>query len=164
MRKNVLIVSAIALVAVVAIGLMLAPSGGTSAGYSSTGWPESRDVNNAELKDFVSKGARLIDVRTAGEFTGGHIDKAENVSIDAVPTQASSWDKQQPIVVYCQTGARSLNAFQYLQAQGFTRVYNLAGGVSQWDGQLVQGAATSTGDATGPVTALPTMYEFSSET
>lgn len=146
------------------LALALTPKGGTSATAGS--WPESRDISNAELRDFVAKGARLVDVRTAGEFTGGHIEGAESVPVADVTANSGSWDKKTPIVVYCQTGSRSLNAFQYLQAQGFEHIYNLPGGVSGWDGALVQGAGgTPTGrSARGPALGKPAMYDFASAT
>jgi len=152
---------------VVAGGLALAltlKSAGTSAVSGS--WPESRDVSNAELRDFAARGARVLDVRTAGEFTGGHIEGAENVPIGDVPSKSGSWDKKVPIVVYCQSGARSLNAFKYLQAHGFEHVYDLPGGVAGWDGALVQGAASSSagGAAKGPALGKPVMYDFASAT
>jgi rhodanese-related sulfurtransferase len=146
------------------LALALTPKGGTFAAAGS--WPESRDISNAELKDFVANGARLVDVRTAGEFTGGHIEGAENVPVADVTAKSGSWDKKTPIVVYCQTGARSLNASQYLQTHGFEHVYNLPGGVSGWDGALVQGAggAPAGGSAKGPALGKPVMYDFASAT
>ena len=146
------------------LALALTPKGGTSATGGS--WPESRDISNAELKDFVAEGARLIDVRTAGEFTGGHIEGAENVPVGDVPSRSGSWDKKTPVVVYCQTGARSLNAFQYLKTHGFEHVYDLPGGVAGWDGALVRGAGGTSagGSAKGPALGKPVMYDFASAT
>jgi rhodanese-related sulfurtransferase len=147
------------------LALALTPKGGSTAVTGS--WPESRNVSNAELKDFVARGARLIDVRTEGEFTAGHIDGAENVPVGDVTSGAGSWDKTAPIVVYCQTGARSLNAVRYLQAQGFEHVYDLPGGVSGWDGALVQGAGAQSppgGSAKAPALGRPIMYDFASAT
>jgi rhodanese-related sulfurtransferase len=164
MNKKLIVWITAGVLVVGGLALALTPKGGASASGGS--WPESRDISNADLKDFVAKGTRLIDVRTAGEFTGGHIEGAENVPIGDVPSKSGSWDKKTPIVVYCQTGSRSLNAFQYLQAQGFEHVYNLPGGVSAWDGSLVLGAGGTPagGSAKGPALGKPIMYDFASAT
>jgi rhodanese-related sulfurtransferase len=154
---------AVGLMVVGGLALALTPKTG---GRAVTGtWPGSRDISNAELRDFVTRGARLIDVRTAGEFAGGHIERAENVPVGDVTVQAAAWDKNTPVVVYCQTGARSLNASKYLEAQGFEHVYDLPGGISGWDGALVQGSGgTASGTGKGPALGRPVMYDFASAT
>jgi rhodanese-related sulfurtransferase len=161
----------IGVLALALLALLLVPRGGVTVGSGAGGgaWPGSEQITNAQLKDFVARGARLVDVRTAGEYAAGHIQGAENVPVGDVPTTSGSWDKAAPVVVYCQTGARSLNAFEYLKAQGFSHVYDLTAGIVAWDGQTVQGtAAGSAGSsgtgAKGPATALPTMYDFASAT
>ena len=67
--------------------LLLIPRGGVAPGSAS--WPASKDISNAELTDLVARGARLVDVRTAVEFAGGHIEGAENVPIDDLPAAAA---------------------------------------------------------------------------
>lgn len=163
MNNRIAIWVVVGVLAVAALALALVPRGASGPAGS---WPESRDVTNAELRDFVARGARLVDVRTAGEFTGGHIEGAVNVPIADITSASSSWDKKVPVVVYCQSGARSLNAFSYLQQQGFQHVYNLPGGLASWDGSLVQGAADSSGGAgkKGPALGRPVMYDFASAT
>ncbi len=138
MNKKLLvwIVAALAICAVIA--LLILPASGSRGSASSGAFPASKQVSNSELRDLIAKGVRLVDVRTAAEFGGGHIAGSENVPIDALPTQSASWDKTKPIAVYCATGARSLNAYQYLVAQGFQRVYDLSQGVAAWDGQLTR--------------------------
>ena len=133
------IVAALAVSAVVA--LLILPANGRTA--SAGVFPASKQVSNAELRDLMAKGVRLVDVRTAAEFTGGHIAGAENVAIDVLPAQSGSWDKTKPIAVYCATGARSANAYQYLVAQGFQHVYDLSQGVATWDGTLARDTAVA---------------------
>lgn len=151
--RTILIAVGVVLLAIVAVVLASVPKRGGPA------LPTSGDITGSDLRGLVGQGARLVDVRTVAEFAAGHIQGAENVPIDSVPTAAAGWDKTAPIVLYCATGARSLNASEFLKAQGFTHVYNLAKGVVVWDGDLVKGAAS--GAATGgPATGRPTMYDF----
>jgi rhodanese-related sulfurtransferase len=125
--------------------------------------PLSGDVSNAQLRDLVSRGARLVDVRTAQEFESGHIEGAGNVPVDGLTAAATGWDKVSPIVVYCATGARSRIAFGYLEAQGFTHVYDLTAGIAAWDGEFVSGQAQASGGSL-PSTGRPAMYDFSTST
>jgi phage shock protein E len=141
-----------ALVAIaIAAGILLAlrPSGG--------GAPRGVvDVGNADFKKAIAAGYQLLDVRTAQEYAQGHIPGAVNVPIDVLPQTLSAIDKSKPVAVYCATGARSLNAKQFLAAQGVATVVNLAQGIVAWDGPTVSGnqpgdvAAAASGAASGP--------------
>ena len=77
----------------------------------------------AQLKD----GALVIDVRSAGEFNTGHLACALNIPLDqleaAVPQRVP--DKNQVLLVHCQSGVRSGMARTKLQAMGYAKVYNL---------------------------------------
>ncbi|MBA4369988.1 MAG: hypothetical protein C0418_00205 [Coriobacteriaceae bacterium] len=125
--------------------------------------PAAGDVDASAFAGLVADGVRVIDVRTAGEYEGGHIPGAENVPVDTVPQTSQSWDKTQPIAVYCQTGARSANAMSYLTGQGFATVYNLRGGIVEWSGELTRGSAAGT--AAGAVkiatNGTPVLIDFS---
>jgi rhodanese-related sulfurtransferase len=137
-RLILLIVGALALCGVIVL-LILPYKGATSAGAL----PASRQVTAAELRDLIGKGVGLVDVRTAAEFGAGHIVNSVNVPIDVLPAQSASWDKTKPIAVYCATGARSANAYQYLVAQGFQHVYDLSQGLASWDGGLTKDASVA---------------------
>jgi phage shock protein E len=78
----------------------------------------------------IKSGAKVIDVRTPQEFSGGAYPGARNVPIDALPGKlAKLGPKDGPIVVYCASGARSSRAAGILKAAGFLDVTN-AGGLS----------------------------------
>jgi rhodanese-related sulfurtransferase len=154
-RRTILIGVAVAALGIVALALTMMPKNAVTGAL-----PSSADISNQQLRDLVAQGARLIDVRTAAEFESGHIEGAENVPVDGLTTAASSWDKTTPVVLYCATGARSLNAFGYLKAQGFSHVYNLTQGIAAWDGEFVSGAARPAAGGL-PATGKPTMYDFS---
>lgn len=94
--------------------------------------PESSAPPASEARRLVAEGARLLDVRTPAEFSGGHIPGAVNIPIDDLERRLGELEpKERPIVVYCQSGVRSAHATQILEGAGHARVYDL-GGMSDW--------------------------------
>jgi phage shock protein E len=88
--------------------------------------------DSSEIHRLVADGAALIDVRTAGEFASGHLDGARNIPVDQLAARAGEiGPKDQPVVVYCRSGARSAAAASNLQQLGFVRVADL-GPMSNW--------------------------------
>ncbi len=77
---------------------------------------------------------RIVDVRESGEFTGplGHIEGAELVPLATVGAAAGGWDRNEPVLVVCESGDRSCKAASELTAMGFA-VYNLSGGMAGWN-------------------------------
>lgn len=129
--------------------------------------PKPGDVGNAQFAELIARPSgevRIVDVRTPGEYASGHIPGAENVPVDTVPQAAAGWSKTQPIALYCATGSRSLNAMQYLRAQGFTQVYNLTAGIGAWDGETVAGTDVGGKPAVVDTGGKPVVLEFSGST
>lgn len=85
-------------------------------------------------------GVTLIDVRTPEEYASGRIagSRLMNFYDPSFRTQLASLDPNEAVAVYCRSGARSGEAARMLAAAGFTRVYNLRGGILSWDGPLVR--------------------------
>lgn len=81
-------------------------------------------------------GVQLIDVRTPGEYTGGHLAGAINLDQSGGQLESSvgSLDKSKPVLLYCASGRRSAAAREYLREQGFNDVVDLQGGISAWAG------------------------------
>lgn len=81
--------------------------------------------------------APLIDVRTAEEYSEGHLQNAINIDWNgnSFATQISALDKTKPVYVYCLSGKRSGAAANKMRADGFTEVYELAGGIKQWQAE-----------------------------
>ena len=76
----------------------------------------------------VPQSARLIDVRTPGEFADRHHPGAENIPLDRIeddPTIVG--DPDQELIVYCRSGRRSGLAKEHLEKAGFTNVKNGGG-------------------------------------
>ena len=82
-------------------------------------------VNYAEL---VQQGAIILDVRSKGEFNGGHIKGSINISVDTLSKNLGQLkDKNKPIITYCASGMRSASAKSILKANGYTQVHNGGG-------------------------------------
>ena len=81
-----------------------------------------------------TKPPRLIDVREQNEWDIARIAGAELLPLSQWPEIALEklTDKSQPLLIQCHHGARSARAAEWLLAQGFTDVMNLAGGIDAW--------------------------------
>jgi cysteine synthase/rhodanese-related sulfurtransferase len=101
--------------------------------------PSASDVaEHEEAIKLVQAGAKLLDVRTPGEFQGVHIADAANVPLQAI--QAGSLDgvpadKSAQIVTICGVGKRSMAALQLLKGQGYQNVKSIRGGMQAWMGE-----------------------------
>jgi rhodanese-related sulfurtransferase len=75
--------------------------------------------------------ARLIDVREPHELHGdlGRIPGCESIPLGSIERAAATWDRDEPLVMICRSGARSARATEALVRLGFRRVMNLAGGM-----------------------------------
>lgn len=94
------------------------------------------------------KGVQVLDVRTAGEFQGGHIAgalQADWTNAQEFESRTQHLDKKTTIYVYCQAGGRSAAAQTYLIEKGY-KVVNLEGGMSNWkmNNLPVEGNANTT--------------------
>jgi rhodanese-related sulfurtransferase len=81
-----------------------------------------------------SKDAIILDVRTPAEVTAGRIAGAVVIDFygEDFLADASELPKDRDILIYCAVGARSAEAGKLLTSQGFTKVYNLSGGINAW--------------------------------
>lgn len=80
----------------------------------------------------VEAGARIIDVRSPGEFAGGHLPGAVNIPVQELGSRMrEAGKKDRPVVVYCRSGARSGMAKQVLESSGYKEVVDL-GPMSAW--------------------------------
>lgn len=82
-------------------------------------------VDYAEL---VKQGAIILDVRSKGEYAGGHINGSINISVDTLSNNLSKLkDKNKPIITCCASGMRSASAKSILISGGYTSVFNGGG-------------------------------------
>jgi len=95
----------------------------------------SKDVNVDEFAKLVDKGdGQLLDVRTPEEWASGTIKGATKMNFfdNNFKDQLSKLDKNQAVYVYCRSGGRSGKATKQMKKMGFTKVYNLVGGIGAW--------------------------------
>jgi phage shock protein E len=85
-----------------------------------------------EVRALVAGGARLVDVRSSGEFGSGHLPGAVNIPVGELPARLNEVGaRERPVVVYCRSGARSASAAGLLRRAGFGAVHDL-GPMSRW--------------------------------
>ncbi len=79
----------------------------------------------------------IIDAREPTEFTPSHIDKAVNMPLSSLKEQLAKLDthKKTPVVIVCQSGARSASAGKILTKAGFEQVFAMTGGMKVWEEQ-----------------------------
>jgi rhodanese-related sulfurtransferase len=106
------------------------------AGMSSCIGQNSNALAPVEFeKQLSQKDIQLLDVRTAGEYSSGHIKQ----SLQADWNDQSQFlervkfvDKEKPVYVYCLSGGRSAAAAKWMRDNGYHTVYELKGGISAW--------------------------------
>ncbi|TNF48075.1 MAG: MBL fold metallo-hydrolase [Bacteroidetes bacterium] len=70
----------------------------------------------------------IIDVRKPGEFTAEHVDGAKSIPLDFINSEMSSFPKDEPFVIHCAGGYRSMIAASILKSRGFDNFKEVAGG------------------------------------
>ena len=82
----------------------------------------------------------LLDVREDWELQTARLDlpgaPTLHIPMNSLPAQHAELPPAQPILVLCHHGARSLQCVAYLQQQGHTAVYNVAGGIDAWSREV----------------------------
>ena len=106
-------------------------------------WPEisrligagGAEIGTLEATRLMNQpGTLVIDVRDEKEFAAGHLPRARHVPLKELPARVGDLAKfkSKPVIVTCRTGARAGAACRALKAQGFTTVYQLKGGLAEW--------------------------------
>jgi rhodanese-related sulfurtransferase len=82
-------------------------------------------IKTTDYVQLMQDGAVILDVRTPGEFSTGHIQGSINISVEKLPHSLNKLkNKNKPIITCCASGMRSATARNILQSNGFTNVYN----------------------------------------
>jgi len=86
--------------------------------------------DNQDNQSFV-----ILDVRTPGEYAGGHIAEAINLDYNSgtFREEVNELDKDKTYLIYCRTARRSGLALDIMEELGFGEVYNMLGGIVEWE-------------------------------
>jgi rhodanese-related sulfurtransferase len=91
-------------------------------------------VSPQDVVRLMNQGALIIDLRPAEAFATGHVAGAKQMSGEQILKAGDTLKKQKEkaLVVYDDTGSLGAAAVRQLAAQGFTKAFNLRGGIAAW--------------------------------
>lgn len=92
---------------------------------------QNGDITIEELNNKIAQGAILLDVRSNQEYNEGHLQGAINIPDYELRNrvQREIPKKNQLVVIYCQYGGRSRNAYNMMKNMEYTNICNLSGGL-----------------------------------
>jgi len=134
--RNILCFRIIAVLAIGTVLLMISCGGGTSAtkDISDISVQEAYELiqGNLDNSEFV-----LLDIRTPQEYAAGYIEGAINIDYYASTFRDDIGElaKNKIFLVYCRTANRSGAAMPIFEEMGFTTIYNMLGGIVQWEAE-----------------------------
>ena len=91
-------------------------------------------LSTAQAVRLMNQGAIVLDLRPKAAYDAGHIGEARNVPATELDGQSESlkrW-RDKNVITYCDTGASGASSARALAKMGFTKVFNLQGGVNAW--------------------------------
>lgn len=105
-------------------------------GFETRGGAKS--VSPRQLSDLVNRQQGVVlDVRDKNEFRTGHIVDAFNIPHTQIKDRIAELNghKDKPVIVVCKMGQHAGLVARSLKQAGFTQVYKLGGGISEWQGE-----------------------------
>jgi hydroxyacylglutathione hydrolase len=115
--------------------------GGILGGDALAAWTDAGrglatvpQVTPGDVAAMLARGdAAVVDVRGQTEWEAGHLPGVSNIPLGYLADRVRELPTDRPVVVHCQSGARSAIAASVLRASGFTNVTNLVGGFAAWE-------------------------------
>src|ERR1700730_10142443 len=99
-----------------------------------------QNLSAPALAEWLADPARskpiLLDVREPWEVQTAHIAGSTHIPLQQIPARGLELDENADIVCICHHGGRSAQAGMFLESRGYTKVYNLQGGVDAWARQV----------------------------
>lgn len=129
------------MIGIIGLSLVVACNSGSTETKTENGEAQvsvavvQEDVSVKEANKMINEGdVVLIDVRSLDEYSAGHINGALNIDVSSAgfEEKIADLDKSKNYVVYCQSGRRSAKSSEIMIDAGFKTVYNVAGGISEW--------------------------------
>lgn len=92
-----------------------------------------KEISVQELKQKIDnkEDFQLIDVRETFEYETSNLNGL-NIPLGGLLIEADKVSKDKPVIMQCRSGKRSAAAVMQLEAQGYTNLYNLKGGILAW--------------------------------
>lgn len=92
------------------------------------------DVSVEEAANLIATldGLVILDVRTQEEYDVEHIEGSILIPVQELEGRINELSKDDPFLVYCRTGNRSRTAVTILEENGFTKIYQMSGGIIAW--------------------------------
>jgi rhodanese-related sulfurtransferase len=123
----------VGLVAVLLLAFVAVPQ--AFAQTSESGTYENISVEKAcKMMKKAHKNLVILDVRNQSEYDLGHLYDAVLIPVYELENRINELQEHtnDPIIVYCKAGSRSQIACEILASHGFTKVYNMVGGITAW--------------------------------
>ncbi|MDN7026186.1 rhodanese-like domain-containing protein [Methanoculleus sp. FWC-SCC1] len=119
---------------------------GSSEGEEEGGLPvggegsDSLSISPGEAYSFLEVNSGnasvvLIDVRTPGEYSAGHLDGAVNIDSVSFADRMGDLDTNATYLLYCQGGVRSADVRSQMTEAGYPAVYDIEGGIAAWEAE-----------------------------
>ena len=97
-------------------------------------------ITPQSLRQWLANAGRkppvLLDVREPWEYQTCRIEGSTLAPMNTIPARAQQLDPETETVVICHHGMRSLQVALFLERNGFSKLYNLQGGVNAWANQV----------------------------
>ncbi len=87
-------------------------------------------TKSRSIEELLADGAVIVDVRSKGEYAGGHLKNSINIPLDSLKSKLGRLKKDKPVITCCASGMRSASAKSILKSNGFTEVKNGGGWTS----------------------------------
>jgi len=96
-----------------------------------------KEISVQELKEMIDKGEdfQLIDVREEFEYEVSNLGGIL-IPLGGILIETEKIAKDKPVIMQCRSGKRSAAAIMQLEAQGYTNLYNLQGGILAWANEI----------------------------
>lgn len=99
-----------------------------------------KSINSSQAEKLIKNNRDLLilDVRRSKEFKESRIINSINIPVEEIEWEVNELQefKDKPILVYCKVGVRSSVACTFLEEEGFSNLYNLRGGILDFNGEI----------------------------
>ena len=93
-------------------------------------------VRDLKRKMEANGAITILDVREPFEYEIAHIESAKLIPLGELPDRLDELERDGEILAHCKSGSRSAQAVEFLRRNGFTNVFNVAGGIAAWADEI----------------------------